>query len=67
MEGLQNLKYILQKADYMCELDLKVAYFSVPLLKIQGSLFSFVGQKIYTSSSVFALVWEQHHEYLQNY
>ena len=33
MEGLQNLKYMLQKGDYMCKLDLKDAYFSVPLEK----------------------------------
>ena len=33
MEGLQSLKYMLQKGDYMCNLDLKDAYFSVPLEK----------------------------------
>ena len=33
MEGLQNLKYMLQKGDYMCKLDSKDAYFSVPLEK----------------------------------
>ena len=33
MEGLQNLKYILQKGDYMCKLNLKDAHFSVPLEK----------------------------------
>ena len=33
MEGLQNLKYMLQKGDYMCKLDLQDAYFSVPLEK----------------------------------
>ena len=33
MEGLQNLKYMLQKGDYMCKLDLKDAYFSVLLDK----------------------------------
>ena len=31
MEGLQNLKYMLQKEDYMCKLDLEDAYFSVLL------------------------------------
>ena len=34
MEGLQNLKYMLQKRHYMCKLDLKDAYFSIPLEKI---------------------------------
>ena len=33
MEGLQNLKYMLQKGDCMCKLDLKDACFSVPLEK----------------------------------
>ena len=33
VEGLQNLKYMLQKGGYMCKLDLKDAYFSVPLEK----------------------------------
>ena len=33
MKGLQNLKYILQKGDYMCKLNLKDAHFSVPLEK----------------------------------
>ena len=33
MEGLQNLKYMLQKGDYMCKLDSKDAYFSVHLEK----------------------------------
>ena len=33
MKGLQNLKYMLEKGDYMCKLDLKDAYFSVSLEK----------------------------------
>ena len=33
MEGLQNLKYMLQKGHYMCKLDLNDAYFSIPLEK----------------------------------
>ena len=33
MEDLQNLKHMLQKGDYMCKLDLKDAYFSVPFEK----------------------------------
>ena len=33
MEALQNLKYMLQKGDYMCKLELKYVYFSVPLEK----------------------------------
>ena len=33
MKGLQNLKYLLEKGDYMCTLDLKYTYFSVPLEK----------------------------------
>ena len=30
-EGLHSLRYILQKGDYMCKLDMKDACFSVPL------------------------------------
>ena len=33
MEGLQNLRYLLQEGDYMCKLDLKDAYYCVPLQK----------------------------------
>ena len=33
IERLQNLKYMLQKGDYMCKLDLKDPYFLVPLEK----------------------------------
>ena len=33
MEGLHLLKEILEQNDYLCKLDLKVAYFSVPLNK----------------------------------
>ena len=39
MEGLQNLKYMLQS--YMCKLDLKDAYFSVPLEKISRKFVRF--------------------------
>ena len=33
MEGLQNLKYMLEKEDYIYKLELKDAYLSVPLEK----------------------------------
>ena len=33
MNGLQCLKYVLQTRDYMCKVDLKDAYFNVPLHK----------------------------------
>ena len=41
MEGLQNLKYMLQKGDYIYKLDLKDAYFSVPLDKNSGQFVRF--------------------------
>ena len=42
MEGLQKLKYMLQKEDYMCRLGLKDAYFSVLLEKKFKAFFSFL-------------------------
>ena len=33
MEGLHCLKYVLQKGDYMCKIDLEDEYDSVPQLK----------------------------------
>ena len=33
MEGLHCLKYLLKENDYLCKIDLKYAYFSVPLCK----------------------------------
>ena len=57
---------MLQKGDYMCNLDLKKPIFQFPWKKIQGNLFSSIGQETCTSSFAFALVWEQLHEYSQN-
>ena len=51
MEGLQNIKYILEKGDYSYKLDLKYEYFSVPLeknsrqficLSLSGNLYEFL-------------------------
>ena len=52
MEGLHCLKYVFQKGDYMCKIDLKDAHFSVPLHKDSqklvrfpwaGNLYEFLG------------------------
>ena len=52
MEGLHLLKEILARGDYLCKLDLKDAYFCVPLNKQsrkyvrfewEGSLYEFYG------------------------
>ena len=67
MEGLLNLKYMLEKEDYIYKLELKDAYLSVPLeKKIQSNSFAFVGQETCTRSFAFALVWDQCHKYSQN-
>ena len=42
MEGLHCLKYVLQKGGYMCKVDLKEAYFSVPLHKDSRKLVRFL-------------------------
>ena len=56
----------LQKRNYICKLNLKDTYFSVPLEKNLGNLFASVGQETCTNSFAFALVWDQHYKYLQN-
>ena len=33
MEGLQSLKYLLDQGDFLCKIDLKDAYFAIPLEK----------------------------------
>ena len=42
MEGLHCLKYVLQKGDYMCKVDLKDAYLRVPLHKDSRKLVRFL-------------------------
>ena len=41
MESLHCLNFFLQKDDYMCKIDLKYAYFSVPLHKDSQKLVRF--------------------------
>ena len=56
IEGLENLKYILQKGDYMCKLDLKDAYFSVPLEKNLRQFVCFCWSRTCTNLFTFGLV-----------
>ena len=42
MEGLHCLKYVLQKGDYICKIDLTDAYLSVPLHKDSRKLVRFL-------------------------
>ena len=58
---------MLQKGDYMRKLNFKNAYFSVPLDKIQGNLSASFGLETCTSFFAFALVWDQHRVYWQNF
>ena len=41
MEGLHYLRYMLQQGDYMCQLDMKDAYFLVPLHRNYRDKFRF--------------------------
>ena len=62
MQGLICLHKVLQQGDYMCKLDMKDTYFSVPL----RPMFGFHGQKIFTSSSAYVSAWDQLQESSQN-
>lgn len=42
MEGLNYLKFMLEEGDFMCKLDMKDAYFSIPLLKESRKLIRFL-------------------------
>ena len=48
MKGWHCLRNILKKRDYICKLDLKKAYFSVPLNSDPENLFGFFGQRNFT-------------------
>ena len=41
MESLQTLIYTMKERDYMCKVNLKDAYFSVPIYKSCGHLVRF--------------------------
>ena len=60
MEGLRCLKFLPEKDNLQCKIDLKEAYFSVPLGKISqkffrfqltGNLYEFIFYKIIKSSN----------------
>ena len=42
MESLQTLKYMTKETDYMCKIDLKDAYFTVPIAKSCRDLMRFL-------------------------
>ena len=55
MEGLHCLKFLLEQDNLLCKIDLKEAYFSVPLNKNSQSLSDFNGQTTYTNFFVYVL------------
>ena len=68
IEGLHCLKYLLEENDFLCKIDLKDAYFSMPLCMNSRQFVRFVlCRKIFTSFSVFVLDWGLLPGYFQNY
>ena len=49
MDGLYQLQFMLQQENFMCRLDLKVAYFSVPWSKYSRNMtqFQLMASKLY--------------------
>ena len=64
VESLQALKYMVKERDNICKIDLKDAYFAVPLDKSRRNLVRFYGKGISTNSCVYVLVSEQPLEFL---
>ena len=59
MEGIHLIKEILQEHDFLIKIDLKNAYFGIPLNKKSKNIFVFNGKEIYTNSFAYVLAWVQ--------
>ncbi len=63
MEGLQTLKDLLKPGDWLAKVDLKDAYFAIPINPSHRKYLRFVVDNPTrpTSSTVSPLAWQQHH------
>ena len=59
MEGTHLIKDLLQEHDFLIKIDLKDAYFGIPLDKAQENIFVFSEKEIYTNSFAYVLAWVQ--------
>ena len=60
MEGIHVLKDILIPGDFMCKMDLKSAYFTVPLHQDSQKLVWFIWEGKINQFFAFVLAWAQH-------
>jgi len=65
-EGLHYLKDLLHPGDYMCKIDLKDAYFSIPLDPKSRKYVRFTWG-IFTNFNACVLVLDQHQKFSQIY
>ncbi len=63
MEGIHMLKDVLKKGDWMTKIDLKDAYFMIPVAPNHRRLLRFGWQGKTTSSPVYPSACPQHHGY----
>ena len=67
IECLQSVKDVLKKDSFMCKLDLRDAYFSIPLSEDTERYVRFFGETTCTNFSAFVLAFDHLHTYLPNF
>ena len=66
MKGLHLLNDIMKEKDHMCKIGLKMLTLCSTASKHRNYIW-FCWEFSYTNSFVYVLVWDQLHEFLQNY
>ena len=61
MEGIHTLKSLLKRGDWLVKIDLKDAYFSVPISQKHRKFFASNSKTTYTNSTASPSAWPQPH------